>query len=65
MSIYGPYVDAKNLALSNVEDSETKALQIEDAEIAKTLAALPASHPSVAALTSRRATIKTVITNKK
>lgn len=59
------YVDQKNAALANVEDAETQKLLLEDASLAVTLNNLPASHPSFAVLTARRATIKAVVASKK
>ncbi len=48
----------------NMQDVETKTLLIEDAEAAKQLANLSPSHPSRAALQSRRTAIKTTLDNK-
>ncbi len=59
-----PYVVAKETAQANALDLDVKTLQIEDAELTKTLAALPAGHPSIAKLNVRHAAIQTNIANK-
>lgn len=54
-----PAVNAKQLALSNDVASDVKKLELEDAEIVKQLAGLPANHPAVAQLNARRGVIAT------
>lgn len=52
-----PAVNAKQLALSNDTALDVKKIELEDAEIVKTLAALPGGHPAAAALNARRGAI--------
>jgi hypothetical protein len=59
------YLDQKNTALANVEDDESKKLQLEDASITTTLAALSPSHPSYAKLQTRQTTIRAAVAAKK
>lgn len=58
-----PAVNAKQLALSNDVASDVKRIELEDAEIVKTLAALPANHPAANKLNARRGAISTAKKN--
>ena len=56
-------MNAKQLALANDVALDVKKIELEDAEIVKTLAALPANHPAANQLNSRRGTIATAKKN--
>ena len=59
-----PYVIAKETGLANALDVDVKKLQLEDAEITKTLAAMSPSHPSYSVLQARQSTVRTAVKNK-
>lgn len=59
-----PYVVAKQTAQANAIDTDVKKLQLEDAELTKTLAVLAVSHLSYSVLQARHAAIQTAVANK-
>jgi hypothetical protein len=59
-----PYVVQKETSQANSLDAEVRKLQLEDAEITKTLAAMSPSHPSYSVLQARQSIVRTAVKNK-
>jgi hypothetical protein len=59
-----PYVVQKETAQANSLDVDVKKLNLESAEITKTLVVLSVTHPSYAALQARQSAIQTAIKNR-
>jgi len=58
-----PSVNDKNVGLLNTVAVDVKSLQLEDVENQKSVAILPAGHPSIAGLNARHSAIQNSVKN--